>query len=213
LGSTGAVTPTPVSGVPPEPDPLAYLTPPSYVGCDVVGFSQNGGTVTINPGVYCKGMKLVNNAHVYLTPGMYVINGGGIDMQSGSILEGTGVTFFITESPGFTYGTISMQSGTKMIVKAPTTGPYAGILFYQDPAAGTPTKSHHFEADSGGVLEGALYFPTQQLKLHSTSNIDAAYTLIVCRALSMESGVEFIVNSDYSGLPGGSPIKRISLVE
>ena len=31
-----------------------------------------------------------------------------------------------------------MQSGTLMKVKAPTTGPYAGILFYQDPTAGTP---------------------------------------------------------------------------
>ena len=32
---------------------------------------------------------------------MYVIKGGGIDMQSGAILEGTDVTFFITEDTGF----------------------------------------------------------------------------------------------------------------
>ncbi len=129
----GSVTPTPVTGVPPAPDPLAYLTPPSKIGCDVVNYSANGVTETISPGVYCKGMKLVSGAHVYLNPGMYVIKGGGIDMQSGSILEGTGVTFFITEDTGFSYGVISMQSGTLMKVKAPTTGPYAGILFYQDP--------------------------------------------------------------------------------
>ena len=211
--SGGSITPTPVTAVPPAPDPLAYLTPPSKIGCDVVNYSANGVTETISPGVYCKGMKLVSGAHVYLNPGMYVIKGGGIDMQSGAILEGTGVTFFITEDAGFSYGVISMQSGTLMKVKAPTTGPYAGILFYQDPAAGTPSKSHHFESASGGYLEGALYFPTQQVKIHSTAALDAEYTLVVCRALSMESSSDVQIKSDYSSLSGGSPIKRISLVE
>ena len=209
----GSIDPTPVTGVLPEPDPLAYLTPPSKIGCSVTNYSANGVTETINPGVYCKGMKLVSGAHVYLNPGMYVIKGGGIDMQSGSILEGTGVTFFITEDSGFSYGVISMQSGTAMKVKAPTTGPYAGILFYQDPTAGTPSKSHHFESDSTGDLEGALYFPTQQVKIHSTAALSAEYTLVVCRALSMQSGSQVEIKSDYSSLSGGSPIKRISLVE
>jgi hypothetical protein len=211
--SGATITPTPVTGIPPAPDPLAYLTPPSKIGCDVVNYSANGVTETISPGVYCKGMKLVSGAHVYLNPGMYVIKGGGIDMQSGAILEGTDVTFFITEDTGFSYGVISMQSGTLMKVKAPTTGPYAGILFYQDPAAGTPSKSHHFESASGGYLEGALYFPTQQVKIHSTAALDAEYTLVVARAVSMESSSDVQIKSDYSSLSGGSPIKRISLVE
>ena len=43
--------------------------------------------------------------------------------------------------------------------------------------------------------------------------LDAEYTLVVCRALSMESGSDVMIKSDYSGLSGGSPIKRISLVE
>ena len=211
--SGATIDPIPVTGVPPAPDPLAYLTPPSTIGCDVTGFSQNGGAVTINPGVYCKGMKLVNGAVVSLNPGMYVIKGGGIDMQSGAILQGTGVTFFITEGAGFPYGVISMQSGTVMRLKAPTEGPYAGILFYQDPTAGTPLKSHHFESDASGDLAGALYFPTQQVKLQSSAALDAEYTLVVCRTLSMESGSDVQIKSDYSSLSGGSPIKRISLVE
>jgi hypothetical protein len=211
--SGATIDPTPVTGVLPEPDPLAYLTPPSKIGCDVTNYNANGVTETISPGVYCKGMKLVNNAHVYLNPGMYVIKGGGITMQSGAILEGTGVTFFITEDVGFSYGVISMQSGTEMKLQAPTSGPYEGILFYQDPAAGTDEKSHHFESSSAGDLQGALYFPTQQVKLHSTAALDAEYTLVVCRALSMESGSDVKIRSDYSSLSGGSPIKRISLVE
>jgi hypothetical protein len=158
-------------------------------------------------------MKLVSGAHVYLNPGMYVIKGGGIDMQSGAILEGTDVTFFITEGAGFPYGVISMQSGTRMVVKAPTTGPYAGILFYQDPTAGTELKSHHFESDSAGSLEGALYFPTQQVSLQSSAALDAEYTLVVARTVSMQSGSDIQIKSDYSALSGGSPIKRISLVE
>jgi hypothetical protein len=213
IASSSSITPTPVVGVPPEPDPLAYLQPPPSDGCDVTNFHVTTGTHTLSPGVYCRGMTIVNNGHVILQPGMYVLKGGGLDMQSNAILEGTGVTFFITEAPGFAYGTISLQSSTQIRVTAPTSGPYAGILFYQDPNAGTPNKSHHFESSTNALLEGALYFPTQQVKIHSSSNLDARYTIVVARALSMESSANFKVRSDYGGLSGGSPIKRISLVE
>jgi Putative Flp pilus-assembly TadE/G-like len=213
LNSSGRITPTPNVAVPPEPDPLAYLQPPSTAGCTMTGFHVTSGTTTLSPGVYCRGFSIVNNARVILRPGVYVIKGGGINLQSNAILEGTGVTIFITEGAGFPYGTLSFQSSTQVRLTAPTEGPYAGILFYQDPTAGTPNHSHHWESSTNSYFEGTLYFPTQQLRLHSSTTLDARYTLIVARTISMESSANFKVRSDYSGLSGGSPIKRISLVE
>jgi hypothetical protein len=58
-----------------------------------------------------------------------------------------------------------------------------------------------------------LYFPTQVLLLESASTLNARYTIVVARAAVLQSQVRMTVQSDYSGLPGGSPIKKISLVE
>jgi hypothetical protein len=209
----GMVSPIPETDVPPAPDPLAYLTPPPVGSCTETNFHATSGTTTLNPGTYCRGIHVNAGARVILNPGMYVIKGGGINLESGAILEGNGVTIFLTEGLGMPYGTLSFQSGSEVHLKAPTTGPYAGILFYQDPNAGTGTDTHNLESTASSYFEGALYFPTQRLSLQSNSAIDAAYTIVVAREISMQSSASFTVRSDYGGLPGGSPIKRLSLVE
>jgi hypothetical protein len=211
--SSSIIDPTPVTGVPPEPDPLSYLTPPPVGACTMTNFHVTSGTTTLNPGTYCRGMHVVNNARVILNPGMYVIKGGGINLESNAILEGNGVTIFLTEGLGMPYGVLSFQSSTQVRLKAPTTGPYAGILFYQDPEAGTGSDTHHFESSSSSYFEGALYFPTQRLNLQSSTTMDAAYTIIVANEVTLDSSANFRVRSDYGGLVGGSPIKRLSLVE
>jgi hypothetical protein len=211
--SSSIITPMPQTNVPPEPDPLAYLTPPPSGACLMTNFTVASGTHTLNPGTYCRGLHIVNNARVILNPGIYVIKGGGINLESNAILEGDGVTIFLTEGPGMPFGTLSFQSSTQVRLKAPTTGPYAGILFYQDPNAGSGSDTHHLESSSSSYFEGALYFPTQRLNIQSSSTLDADYTIIVARTVSMESSANFRVRSDYGGLAGGSPIKRLSLVE
>jgi hypothetical protein len=209
----GLITPTPDIDVPAAPDPLAYLQPPSVGACDHTNFHVNSGTVTASPGVYCKGIKVNAGARVILDPGMYVLLGGGLELQSGAKLEGNGVTFFITAGTGNPYGTVSFQSGSQVELKAPTTGPYSGILFYQDPNAGSPNNTHHMESHTNSYMEGALYFPTQVVRLHSQTSLEARYTLVVARSVDMMSSANFQVRSDYGGLAGGSPIKKLSLVE
>jgi hypothetical protein len=213
INSSGSIAPTPQTGVPPEPDPLAYLQPPPIGGCTTNNFLVASGTHTLPAGVHCRGLKVVNDARVRLLPGMHVIQGGGINLESNAWLEGDGVTIYLTEGAGMPYGTLSFQSSSQVRLTAPTTGPYAGILFYQDPNAGTGSDTHHLESSTNSYFEGALYFPTQRLALQSSTTLDASYTIIVAREIQMDSSANFRVRSDYSGLPGGSPIKRLSLVE
>ena len=216
IEGSGAITTTassgPRTGVPPSPDPLAYLTPPAYAGCDYDGLALDDGTTFLTPGVYCRGITLKSNAHAILTPGVYVMRGGGILMESSTVLEGDGVTIFLTDG-GYEYNPVNFQSSTQVRLAAPTTGPYAGILFYQDPNAGMDEDVHKYESSSNSFLEGALYFPTQVLLYESSSTREASYTITVARVLQGESSAVINVNADYSSLPGGSPIKRLSLVE
>jgi hypothetical protein len=113
-----------------------------------------------------------------------------------------------------------MESSTKARLKAPTSGPYAGILFFDDRSIGVMSPEnkpwkHTLQSSNYTYFEGALYFPRHLLLLESSTNSTSAdYSIIVARAIRMESSVNWTVDNNYSGLPNAkSPIKRVSLVE
>ena len=213
LLSSAVVSPEPTTGVPPTPDPLAYLQPPSYGGCTETNFTRDSGTHYLSPGVYCGGIFLENNAHAILDPGVYVLLGGGLRVVGNTIIEGTGVTIYNTEGAGYPYQPFVTESNAQVHLSAPTTGEYAGILFWQDRNAGSSTDVNTLQSSSNLYLEGALYFPTQELFVQSSVTADAPYSIVVARRLRLDSSSNFTMQNDYSGLPGGSPIKRLSLVE
>jgi hypothetical protein len=80
-------------------------------------------------------------------------------------------------------------------------------LFYQDPANPLPAS---IDGNGASSLQGALYFPGALLNLSNTGAL-AAYTIAVANSLSLTGNVNF--GSDFSSLPGGSPIKSAVLVE
>lgn len=211
----------PRTGVPPAVDPLSYLTKPTVGACDWVNRTIDTKTpLTINPGVYCGGLRLKNDSVVTMSPGTYIMVGGNggasIATEGKSVLKGTGVTIFLTEQrPSRPYQPLSFQSSSGMDLKAPTTGPYAGILFYQDPAIVGEDHINKFESNSTHVIEGALYFPTTILRVESSTVFSSAakYTAIVAREFVGDSNSVVNINADYSGLPLGSPLKRLTLVE
>ena len=231
LTSSASVSPTPTTGVTASADPLAYMndplqtTPPPIGGRvpERTNYVRDSGTHVLFPGTYCGGIELNNDARGILSPGFYVLLGGGLRLTSSASIvsiEAAGVTFYNTEGAGFPYQPIKIESNTVVDLKAPTTGPYAGMLFWQDPEVGRqdPVTGldyvNRFESSSDLVLEGALYFPDQILRLESNTSTLARYSIVVVRQLLLESSANLIVQSDYSGLPeGASPIKRLSLVE
>ena len=198
---------------PRSPDPLAYLEEPEYAGCDFVDLELDEVAVTLWPGVYCGTLTVKNNTHVTLMPGVYVIVGGPLKTESNAVVVGVGVTIFLTESPDYPFEPMSFQSSSVLDLTAPTSGPYAGILFWGDDDAGEEDDMHRFESNSTHHLEGALYFPRHILSIESSSVITAAYTIIVARELRGDSNSFLDMHVDYSSLAGGSPLKRLTLVE
>ncbi len=184
----------------PGPDPLAYLTPPKYSGCDYVNYSQTGAfAVTMNPGVYCGGITLDGTGDVTFAAGTYVLTGstgfnvkGAVNIsQSGA----TGVTFYNTGT-----GAISLTGASNVSLSAPSSGPLAGILFYQDAA---DTAAASIQGAGSAYFVGALYFPSAALSYAGSSN--KQYTILVSRKLAFTGPVT--IGNDYSALAGGSPIK------
>jgi Flp pilus assembly protein TadG len=190
----GTVSPTPVTGAPPLPDPLNYLTTPTSSGCTYNNtFSVNTGTQTLSAGTYCGGIQL-NGGSLSLNPGTYILDGIGLQVNSGSI-SGTGVTFYLAQ------GSVQFNGANYVNLIAPTTGSYAGILFDQ---SSTDASAASINGGAAGAFQGALYFPDSAVQLNGSNT--AAYTIVVSKSVQI-NGSNFNIGSDYSSLPGGSPVK------
>jgi Flp pilus assembly protein TadG len=208
-GYTGPITGTVKTGIIAVNDPLAYVQPPAVGACDRVNYSISSGAVTLNPGVYCGGITISNNAQVTVNPGTYILAGGGLSVTGTGALKGTGVTFYNTTKPGYAYKPVYTQDQANLMLSAPTSGPLAGMLFFQD----RTIKSTALNViGGGGGLEGALYFPTTKMSWSSQQSQAVRYTIIVADTFSIDIN-QVTVKSDYSSLVDGSPIRTSVLVE
>jgi hypothetical protein len=150
-----------------------------------------------------------------VNPGTYILAGGGLNVSGNATLTGSGVTFYNTQKTGYSYKPIFTQDQAVLSLKAPTSGTYEGILFFQDRSISS-TAPNVIGADGGGAgkggLEGALYFKTTPVSLTSGQNQKVAYTIVIADTISVDVNT-FNVTSDYSSLANGSPIKATVLAE
>jgi hypothetical protein len=209
-----STSPNPVNIAKPTPaDPLAYLPAPTPGGCIPSNNPITGGTPTLSPGTYCGGIK-ISGGTVTFNPGVYVLNGGGLSVTAGS-LTGSGVTFFNTGSgPGSCancYGPISLTLTTTTL-SAPTSGPYKGILFFQNADNTQPASFLGAPLPLGSSMTGGYYFPGATIQFSVDLGASAPYTIIVAKDLSFSVVAGFTVNNDYSSLANGSPVKDVAVL-
>jgi Flp pilus assembly protein TadG len=133
----------PVTNAPSVADPYADVSAPAIPsgGCK----DNDANNQTISPGYYCDGLTMKNN--VTLNPGVYYID-GDFNVSSNANVVGDGVTIYVKN------GTADMNSNGTVDLKAQTTGPYAGILFFVDRNA---TGQSKFNGTANSKLTGAIY--------------------------------------------------------
>ena len=206
ISNYGAPGPNPVqTGVLPSPDLFSYLPTPTAAN-GVVNTSQStttlniSGTTTLNPGVYTGGISITGKANVTLNPGIYVLQGGGLNISGNASVSGSGVLFY---NPGSDYnatnggadagdpldvlnqnfvpdasanfGGINLSGNANVQLAPPTSGAFAGILFYQRRAN---NQAVNIAGDALG-LSGTIYAKWAALTLSG----------------SMTTGTQFVVNS------------------
>ncbi|HYN81551.1 MAG TPA: pilus assembly protein TadG-related protein [Gemmatimonadaceae bacterium] len=228
LAVTGGIAPTGGTivisgsmemGVAPSPDPLAYLERPSFnpTQCDFIDTNVISSTTRVlSPGIHCGGIKIDGTAT--LNPGLYILRGGGLTSGSG-VITGTGVTFFNTNATAANggankFGRFELGSASRATLSAMTTGPLAGILFFQDPAGGEAGTVYEnvIASGSNAVFTGTMYFPTQPIELGASTSTTTINGGVIATKVTVTSNS--IVRVDMSGgLTGEPPIKRASLVE
>jgi Flp pilus assembly protein TadG len=141
-------------------NPYANLTIPSYSGCTGAVPAAHQ-TLTLTGGaVYCNGFSLNAGMTLNLNDGVYVIDQGSLTVNGNATLNVNNATVILTSSTGSNYATVTINGGANVNVTAPTTGPTAGMAFWQDANApkGTVDK---FAGGATQNIEGAVYLPNQ----------------------------------------------------
>jgi hypothetical protein len=224
------ISPMPATHVamPAIPDPLSYLPAPAMPACGTTtGSPYHGapaaitinGTATLYPdAAYCGGITIGSGANVTFQPGTYVLtstNGGlpklpgGLTINIGSSVTGTGVTFYnYGPSGGITFNApILSLSGVKLV--APTSGTYKGILFFQ-PSNNFAPATIVGSATYSTVLQGAYYLPAANVTFCFDGPV--SYNMLIAWHITFEAltfgftSVTSGFGNDYSSLIGGSPL-------
>jgi Flp pilus assembly protein TadG len=218
--SGATLTPAPVTDCPQMVDPLKSRTPPSDTTCRFNETVVSGVARTLQPGVYCKGLKITAGAQVTLASGVYIIKDGPLIVDKGGVLTGAQVGFYLTgPSSNLTFAADSTIS-----LSAPKDGPLAGLLVFDDPSGASapaippyalpipivgalvgnllkgPPREHKILSDNARMLLGTIYMPQGRLIIDANKPIadKSAYTVLVVRRIDLHAGPNLFLNSDYS---------------
>jgi Flp pilus assembly protein TadG len=180
----------------PVNDVFASYPRPAVGPCDHTNYSTSAnGPVTLNPGVYCGGMKFTGKPEVTFSPGLYIIKDGALEASGGSSFTGLGVTFFLTGAGAAVQ--ISGQANWKLV--APTAGPLAGFVFFLDRngPSGLAATSSQLSGQGQIYFEGVVYLP-QQVTLSGGAQMETAspYTAYVTDTLNVNGNGTLVINSD-----------------
>lgn len=220
-GST--VTPTAATSAPPEPDPIGYAAPTIPTGC-LRGSSGSTSPYkprsaeALLPGVYCGGLEIDQN--VTFNPGLYVLRGGGLKIASSAVVTGSGVTIINTTTnypnQGGSFTKIEIVGDGNVTLSAMTSGPTAGVLFFQlglpNDADGQNSTENLIYSQKGCIaLTGSVYIPQQKLKMANSQVCPTRITGgIVARELVIESNHRVIITQMSAA---ASPFRRVALVD
>jgi hypothetical protein len=226
-GYAGKLTnfsPTPITDCPVITDPLvsrAQLIDASLpTGCDHNKLKIDGGTKTLLPGSYCKGLTISKGAEVQFEPGVYIIDDGGLKVDKASKISGAGVGLvFVGDKAQLT-----LSNDSSVSLSAPETGPMAGILIYGQPSA----KQRKFSIVSKDAqrFTGTVYLPADTLTVGGDDDLDGGcdqilqddgtlalpdpsclsdignasdWTAIIARQVKVTAGSILVMNTNYNG--------------
>lgn len=190
-----------------------------------LNLSGNGET-TLEPGIYNGGIQVKAGHTLKLAGGTYFIQNGKFEIQQGTVMnaDDEGVTIIMTEPTAGTKVTnntqarIDITAQSTVTLKAPSEGPFAGIVIAQHPNSITSTSKTVANSIIGGgtkSITGIVYYPTNILYITgggtgtvaSPENIatdDPLFAIVVDKLMVEGNGqlrVGGASDSEAAGLP------------
>jgi hypothetical protein len=185
-------------------DPYVNASFPDFSGCTQQNFSAKN-TVTINPGVYCGGMKLNAGADVTLNAGIYYLDGGDLTVNGGATMKGDGVTLVFTSKNRNGYATASINGNAVVNLTPPKSGGTAGIVIFGDRAMPTGT-AFTFNGGAAQYLGGAIYVPKGAVSFSGGASTSTSCTQLIGNTVTFTGNSGFALNCNSYGTKPFSPL-------
>ncbi|WP_284125911.1 Tad domain-containing protein [Parerythrobacter aestuarii] len=166
-------------------------------------------TVTLNPGRYCGGMDLKGD--VTLNPGVYIIDGGTLNINSQAEVYGDGVTFVLTGADPYSIATVSINGGADVEISAPDDiqdPTWAGVLFFQDPSG---DATHTINGGADLEFDGIIYMPTGDISFSGGATQKADCLLLIAETVRFtgDTGLGNNCPTYVDSLDTGAKIVRV----
>lgn len=187
-------------------DPYADVPEPAVSGACVnpTTFAGPSGAVhSASPGRYCGGMNILRT--VNFAPGVYIIDGGTLSANSTAVLNGTGVTFFLTNG-----ARLDINGQARLNLSAPTSGAYSGLLFFADRSGSS--VNHVLNGTSSSTITGAVYLSNDNLSYSGNNNSASSCTQIIARTLDLTGNSSIGVNCQGVGVEDMYMVGGVRLV-
>jgi hypothetical protein len=197
------------SGVPPTPDPLAYLPEPDPNSLTVESTQtlhiSGKSDVTLSPGVYQGGIDIAGQANVTLLPGIYYMQGGGFSSTGQGNLTGTGILLY--NAPTQSSDTIKIAGQGNVNITPMTSGIYQGISIFQERSS-TPTVS--VTGNGNMTITGTFYAAAAALKVTGNGSVNVIGSQYISYDLKLAGNGG--INISWSGNPTART-RLVGLVE
>jgi hypothetical protein len=163
-----------------------------------------GTTYNITAGRYCGGMDIRRT--VNMSPGVYVVDGGTLSVNSTAFVSGAGVTFYLTGG-----ATLSMNGGADVHLTAPNSGSYSGVLVFvgRDQAY----QDYTVNGDSDSTVNGAIYAANGNIRMNGGSTFGGGCTQVVARTIEFSGNAGIGVDCTGAGVRDIRSSRLVLLVE
>jgi hypothetical protein len=183
-------------------DPFASVPNPTVpAGCSSAALTpDNKPTVA---GIYCFGSINVKPSESLTLPQgtTIIVNGGDVDLQGDFTAYKSTI---VMTGPSGAAGDVKINAQANIKMSAPNSGPYQKIIFFRDRRASNIEISINGGADSD--LEGALYFPTSDIKFAGNAGMNVACLQMVGQKLKFRGSASITnvcpAGSGADGLAG-----------
>jgi hypothetical protein len=149
--------------------------------------------------------------------GPIYINGGDANIQGNFSCSACTVVLTNKDSSS-PIGNIKVNASANINITPPTSGTFQGIAFFQDRRATDCTNCNKINGNSGSVIQGAIYFPSQELDYNGTGNTTAQCTMFIGRRLNFSGNssttnkFKKLADCGAFGLPNGTTTLMVRLV-
>ena len=201
-------SPSPITDSPPIDDPLANREYPEIESCmpentnlsfstgqATKDYRYQDGVLTLSPGTYCDGLRVIGKLEVTFEPGVFVFKDGPLEITGNATITGENVGMFFTGEGS----TFAFTGSSQVNLTAPDEGPMAGLLFFEDRNS-PPNRDFRIETQDAERFEGTVYLPRGRFVIDKASRLgqQSNWTAIIAHQIETGNGPELEINSDFS---------------